>query len=70
MDTNTNHKKWLWPVGTGALAVIVVLLAVALSYAVRAERNARYVGMLNVVEGKLSKAIRGVGISLPPPPRH
>ena len=69
MNTNTNIKKWLWPVVIGAL-VAVVLLAVALSYAVRAERNARYVGMLNVVEGKLSKTVRGVGISLPPPPRH
>ena len=69
MSSNTNQKKWLWPVVIGALAA-VVLLAVALNYAVRAERNARYVGMLNVVEGKLSKAIRGVGISLPPPPRH
>ena len=69
MSTNTNQKKWLWPLILCALAA-VVLLAVALSYAVRAERNARYVGMLNVVEGKLSKTIRGVGISLPPPPRH
>ena len=69
MSSNTNQKKWLWPVVFGALAA-VVLLAVALNYAVRAERNARYVGMLNVVEGKLSKTIRGVGISLPPPPRH
>ena len=40
-----------------------MLLAVALSYAVRAERNARYVGMMNVVAEKLSKTVRGVGIS-------
>ena len=59
MDTNTNLKKWLWPVVIGAL-VAVVLLAVALSYAVRAERNARYVGMMNVVADKLSKTVRGV----------
>ena len=59
MDTNTNLKKWLWPVVIGAL-VAVVLLAVALSYAVRAERNARYVGMMNVVAEKLSKTVRGV----------
>ena len=70
MDAKTNPKKWLQPVIIGILAVAVVLLAIALNYAVRAERNARYVGMLNVVEGKLSKTIRGMGISLPPPPRH
>lgn len=58
MNTNTNLKKWLWPAGIGVLAVAAVLLAVALSYAVRAERNARYVGMMNVVEEKLSKTIR------------
>ena len=52
MDTNTNQKKWLWPVVVGALAA-VVLLAVALNYAIRAERNARYVGMMNVVAEKL-----------------
>ena len=62
MITNTNLKKWLWPVGVGALAA-VVLLAVALNYTVRAERNARYVGMMNVVAEKLSKTVRGVGIS-------
>ena len=44
----------------GALAVVVVLLAVALDYAVRAERNTRYVGLMNVVAEKLSKTIRGV----------
>ena len=60
MDTNTNLKKWLWPVVIGAL-VAVVLLAVALSYAVRAERNARYVGMMNVVAEKLSKTVRECG---------
>ena len=57
MDTNTNLKKWLWPVVIGAL-VAVVLLAVALSYAVRAERNARYVGMMNVVCRRPSGAWR------------
>ena len=59
MDTNTNPPKWLWPVVIGAL-VAVVLLAVALNYTVRAERNARYVGMMNVVAEKLSKTVRGV----------
>ena len=59
MNTNTNQKKWLWPVVIGALAA-VVLLAVALNYMVRAERNARYVGMMNVVAEKLSKTVRGV----------
>ena len=38
MSSNTNQKKWLWPVVFGALAA-VVLLAVALNYAVRAERT-------------------------------
>ena len=33
METNTNPKKWLWPVVIGALAA-VVLLAVALNYAI------------------------------------
>ena len=60
MDTNTNIKKWLWPVIIGALAVAVVLQAVGLNYAVGAERNARYVGMMNVVAEKLSKTVRGV----------
>ena len=60
MDTNINPKKWLRPVVIGALAVVVVLLAVALDYAVRAERNTRYVGLMNVVAEKLSKTIRGV----------
>ena len=59
MNTNTNQKKWLWPVVIVVLAA-VVLLAVALNYAVRAERNARYVGMMNVVAEKLSKTFRGV----------
>ena len=60
MSSNTKKgKKWLWPVVIGALAV-VVLLAVALNYAVRAERNVRYVGMMNVVAEKLSKTFRGV----------
>ena len=53
-------KKWLCSVIIGVLAVAVVLLAVALNYAVRAERNARYVGMMNVVAEKLSKTVRGV----------
>ena len=57
---DTNPRKWLRPVIIAALAVAVVLLAVALNYTVRAERNARYVGMMNVVEEKLSKTIRGV----------
>lgn len=60
MNTNTNLKKWLWPVSIGALAVAVVLLAVALNHAVRAERNVRYVSMMNVVAEKLSKTVRGV----------
>jgi hypothetical protein len=60
MDTNTNLKKWLWLVVIGALVAAVVLLAVALNYAVRAERNARYVGLMNVVAEKLSKTVRGV----------
>ena len=59
MSSNTNQKKWLWPVVFGALAA-VVLLAVALNYAVRAERNVRYVGMMDVVAEKLSKTFRGV----------
>ena len=58
MSTNNNLKKWLWPVTIGALAA-VVLLAVALNYAVRAERNTRYVGMMNVVSEKLSKTFWG-----------
>ena len=43
-----------------ALAVAVALLAVALNYTVRAERNVRYVGMMNLVAEKLSKTVRGV----------
>ena len=60
MDTKTNSKKWLWLVVIGVLAATVVLLAVVLNYAVRAERNARYVGMMNVGEEKRWKMIRGV----------
>ena len=63
MDIKTNPGKWLQPVGTGVLVAAVVLLAVAavlLNYAVRAERNARYVGMMNVVAEKLSNTVRGV----------
>ena len=41
-------------------AVLLTVAAVALNYAVKAERNARYVGMMNVVAEKLSKTIRGV----------
>ena len=59
MNISTNPGKWLLPVVIVALAA-VVLLAVALSYAVRAERNARYVGMMNVVAEKLSMTFRGV----------
>ena len=59
MNTNTNQNKWLWLVVIGALAA-VVLLAVALNYVVRAERNVRYVGMMNEVAEKLSKTVRGV----------
>ena len=44
----------------GALAVVTVLLAVALNYTVRAERNMRYISMMNTVELKLSRIIRGV----------
>ena len=60
MDARNNRKTWLWPMVIGVLAVAVVLLAVMLSYAFRAERNARYVGMMNVVAEKLSKTVRGV----------
>ena len=60
MDAKTNPKKWLRPVLIVALAVAVVLLAVALNYTVRAERNVRYVGMMNLVAEKLSKTVRGV----------
>ena len=60
MEKNTNTKKWLWPVVIGALAVVTVLLAVALNYTVRAERNMRYISMMNTVELKLSRIIRGV----------
>ena len=60
MEKNTNTKKWLWLVVIGALAVVTVLLAVALNYAVRAERNMRYISMMNTVELKLSRIIRGV----------
>ena len=60
MATNNNPRKWLQPIVIGALTVVVVLLAVVLNYAFRAERNARYVGMMNVVAEKLSKTIRGV----------
>ena len=59
MNTNTNSPKWLWLVVICALAA-VLLLAVTLHYAVRAERNARYVGMMNVVAEKLSMTFRGV----------
>ena len=58
MDAKTNPKKWLIPVLIVALVVAVVLLAVALNYAVRAERNVRYVGMMNEVAEKLSKTVR------------
>ena len=44
----------------GALAVVTVLLAVALNYTVRAERNMRYISMMNTVELKLSRIISGV----------
>ena len=60
MNTNSNLRKWLWPAGIGVLAVAVAVLAVALNYAVKAERNARYVGMMNMVEEKLAKTVRGV----------
>ena len=60
MDAKTNPKKWLRPVLIVALAVAVVLLAVALNYTVRAERNVRYVGMMNLMAEKLSKTVRGV----------
>ena len=60
MDVKTNPKKWLRPVLIVALAVAVALLAVALNYTVRAERNVRYVGMMNLVAEKLSKTVRGV----------
>ena len=60
MDARNYRKTWLWPMVIGVLAVAVVLLAVMLSYAFRAERNARYVGMMNVVAEKLSKTVRGV----------
>ena len=40
--------------------VALVLLVVALNYVVRAERNARYVGMMNVVAEKLMATFRGV----------
>ena len=59
MNISTNPGKWLLPVVIVALAA-VVLLALALSYAVRAERNARYVGMMNVVAEKLSMIFRGM----------
>lgn len=39
LDVKTNPKKWLVPVLIRALVVAVVLLAVALNYAVRAERH-------------------------------
>ena len=60
MDVKTNPRKWLRPVLIVALAVAVALLAVALNYTVRAERNVRYVGMMNLVAEKLSKTVRGV----------
>lgn len=39
LDVKTNPKKWLVPVLIRALVVAVVLLAVALNCAVRAERH-------------------------------
>ena len=39
LDVKTNPKKWLVPVLIRALVVAVVVLAVALNYAVRAERH-------------------------------
>lgn len=39
LDVKTNPKKWLVPVLIRALVVAVVLLAIALNYAVRAERH-------------------------------
>ena len=59
MNSNTNLKKWVWPVGIGVLTVAVVLI-VMLNYVFRAERNARYVGIMNVVAEKLSKTVSGV----------
>jgi len=55
--------KWRRPAVIGALAaalILIVLAAGALSYATKAERNARYVGMMNVVAEKLSKTITGM----------
>ena len=59
MNTNSNQQKWLRPMVIGTL-VALVLLVVALNYVVRAERNARYVGMMNVVAEKLMATFRGV----------
>ena len=67
METNTNPKRWLRPLVIGALAAAVVLLAIAvvllaveLQNATQAERNMRYVGIMNTVAEKLSKTVRGV----------
>ena len=59
MNTNSNQQKWLRPMVIGTL-VALVLLVVALNYVVRAERNARYVGMMNVAAEKLMATFRGV----------
>ena len=63
MVEKKNLMKWLWPMAVGVLAIAVVLLTVRLNYASRAERNARYVGMMNVVAEKLSKTVRGMELN-------
>lgn len=44
----------------GVFLIFVLLSILALNYAMKAERNVRYVGLTNVVSEKLSKTIRGV----------
>ena len=61
--TKANAAKLSRPVVIAGLVVflIFILLSVlALNYAIKAERNARYVGIMNLVAEKLSKTIRGV----------
>lgn len=61
--TKTNAARLSRLVVIGVLVaalILVVLSAVALNYTMKAERNARYVGMMNVVAEKLSKTVRGM----------
>lgn len=62
-QTKTNATKltrtvFIFVLTVALIAVMTSILA--LNYTIKAERNARYVGLMNVVTEKLSKTIRGV----------